>query len=68
MRSVILCSYIATPYPRSIFLHSIQGGDKTSQKLLLKWMEQDDRGASTPTLPSREYQRPLALKTKIDGV
>lgn len=68
MRSVILCAHVATPYPRSIFLHSMHRGDKTYQKLLLKWMEQDDRGASTPTLPTREYQRPSALKTKIDGV
>jgi len=65
MRSVILCSHIATPYARSIFLHSTYGGDKNYQKLLLKWIEQVKRGASTPALPS---QRPSAEKTKIDGI
>lgn len=65
MRSVILCSRVATPYARSIFLHSMHGGDKTYKKLLLKWMEQDERGASTSAVLS---QRPSAEKTKIDGV
>lgn len=65
MRSVILCSHIATPYASPIFLYSMHGNDKTYQKLLLKWIEQDEREASTPALSS---QRPSAEQTKTDGV
>lgn len=65
MRSVILCSHITTSYASPVFLYSMQGNDKTYQKLLLKWIEQDERGASTPGLSS---QRPSAEQTKTGGV